>query len=431
MRSTPYRLYALVDCNNFFVSCERVFNPKLNNRPVVVLSSNDGCVISRSNEAKKLGIAMGEPFFKLRDVVQQHNIVVLSSNFALYGDLSTRIMNVIMHFFPDVDIYSIDEAFIDLTSLCKNFDVYKLCADLSQKIEQYTGVPVSIGIAPSKTLAKVANHIAKKHVGTHRVFYLDCTQKTQGILQEFAVGDVWGIGRQTERKLHAMGIYTVAELLTLPNKVVHENFTVVMKRILLELQGISCIKLKDTAANKQQIMISRSFGHRVTELAQLQEAIATYTTMACEKLRRQSSITAGIYVFLHTGLHGAPETVYRNSLYISLPHRSSDTRQIIHWAKRGIRHLFRPGFKYKKVGVILCDLSSADSMQIDLFGHANLVHSEELMQLIDEINNKFGRATVQFAAAGLEKSWKTQFAKRSAAFTLSWHKLPKVRLQPL
>lgn len=425
MQST---LYALVDCNNFFVSCERVFNPKLKDRPVVVLSNNDGCVVSRSNEAKKLGIPMGEPFFKLRDLVQYNGLIALSSNFALYGDLSARVMSIITHFFPEVAIYSIDEAFIDLTTLQRSYNIVQYCIDLGQKIEQYTGIPVSIGIAKSKTLAKVANHVAKRR-DLPRVFYLDSAQKTHETLAKFNISDVWGIGRQLEKRLNAMGVYTAAELLQLPDPVVQTNFNVVMQRTILELRGTSCIELRSGEANKQQIMVSRSFGQRVTEIAYLQEALATYTSMACEKLRAQGSIAGGIYVFLHTGLHGTPESVYKNSLYLKLPQRSADTRQIIHWAKLGLQQLFRPNFRYQKVGIILCDLSSAQDMQIDLFGHNDLQHSEELMNLVDTINQRFGRSTVQFAAAGLEKSWRVQSARRTDGFTASWQELPVVRLQ--
>lgn len=421
-------MYGLVDCNNFFVSCERVFNPKLNNRPVVVLSNNDGCVVSRSNEAKQLGIPMGEPFFKLRELVQRHGLIALSSNFALYGDLSARVMSVITHYFPVVEIYSIDEAFIDFTTLQRNFDLYKSCVVLGQKIEQFTGIPVSIGIAPSKTLAKVANHVAKRQNIPNRVFHLDSPQKTTEVLAKFAVRDVWGIGRQLEKKLHDMGVYTTAELLQLPKVVLQTNFNVVMRRTILELQGVSCIELPNSTANKQQIMVSRSFGQRVTDLSHMQEALATYASRACEKLRAQGSLAGGLYVFLHTGLHGTPDTVYKNSLYLKLPYRSADTRVIIHWAKRGLQHLFKPGFRYQKVGIILCDLSNVENMQIDIFGHGNLSRSEELMDLVDAINQRFGRATVQFAAAGLTKPWKMQAAKRTDDYTVDWQELPVARL---
>jgi DNA polymerase V len=421
-------MYALVDCNNFYVSCERVFNPKLNNRPVIVFSNNDGCAVSRSNEVKKLGIAMGAPLFQIRDLVREHNITILSSNFALYGDLSARVMSIIMQAMPQVAIYSIDEAFIDLTTMRNSFDIYQLCIDLVKKIERYTGIPVSIGIAPTKTLAKVANHVAKKQNIAGRVFYLDSEQKTNQILTDFKIRDIWGIGRQLEKKLLAMGVFTAAELISLPEPTIKTAFNIVMRRTITELQGESSIELQDSATNKQQIMISRSFGHRVTELSELQEALATYASMACEKLRNQGSVAGGFVVFMHTGLHGQTDTVYQNSLYVKLPSPCADTRTIIHAAKRALAQLFRLNFRYQKVGIILCDLSNADSMQIDLFGHNNLIHSENLMGVMDEINHKLGRATVQFAAAGLDKSWKMQASRKSRSFTSSWDELPIVRL---
>lgn len=420
-------MFALVDCNNFYVSCERLFNPKLHNRPVVVLSNNDGCVVSRSNEAKRLGVAMGEPIFKIRDLVRKHNIAVLSSNFALYGDLSARVMSIITHSMPEVSIYSIDEAFIDLTTMARDLDVYSMCVKLAQKIEKCTGIPVSIGIASSKTLAKVANHVAKKQGAAERVFYLDSHQKITDTLKCFKVRDVWGIGRQLEKKLNSMGVNTAAELLLLPQATINNSFNIVMQRTVLELQGESCIALQDNSANKQQIMVSRSFGHRVTILEDLQEALVTYASTACEKLRKQHSVAGGLYVFLHTGLHGAAATVYKNSTYIHLPSSSCDTRTIIHYAKHGLRSLFREGFRYQKVGIILCDLSAAQNRQADLFADNNLAQSEELMQLMDHINQKLGRGTVQFAAAGLEKHWKMQSGNRSKS-TTTWEELAIVRL---
>jgi DNA polymerase V len=405
-----------------------VFNPKLNNRPVIVLSNNDGCAVSRSNEAKSLGIAMGEPFFKIKQLVQEHDIAVLSSNFALYGDLSTRVMSIITQMMPDVDIYSIDEAFIDLSNMQQDLDIYTLCLDLAQKIERYTGIPVSIGIAATKTLAKVANHIAKKNNLPERVFYLDNPDKTANVLKKFKIRDVWGIGRKLERRLHAMGVYTAAQLINLPQSAIESSFNVVLQRTILELQGVSSIVLPENVKNKQQIMVSRSFGQRVTELIYLQEAISTYASMACEKLRCQSLFTQGIYVFLHTGLYGATDTVYKNSLYINLPAATNDTRTIIHYAKAGLKKIFKFGYRYQKVGIILCDLCDAAIMQIDLFAHNNINHSDELMGLIDEINHKFGKDTVQFAAAGLNKTWKNQLRRRSGEYTSCWDELPVVYL---
>jgi len=424
MQST---IYALVDCNNFFVSCERVFNPKLINMPVVVLSNNDGCAVSRSNEAKQLGIPMGEPLFKIKDLVKKHNVAILSSNFSLYGDLSARVMSIIDQYVPEIEIYSIDEAFLNLTSLQHSYDLNYFCAELARKIEQCTGIPVSIGIAPTRTLAKIANHVAKKQGITNRVFYLDSPQKTAEILAKFKVRDIWGVGRQGEKKLQAIGVVTAAELAALSEKTVKTAFNIVMWRTVQELNGVPCINFSHSA-NKQQIMISRSFGKRVTELSDLQQALATYASMACEKLRKQRSVAGGFYVFLHTGLHGAIETVYKNSGYITLASSTNDTRVILHAAKQALSELFKPGYRYQKVGIILSNLSAVDSMQFDLFGHRDLDKSDELMSLIDQINQKLGRTTLQFAAAGLDKTWKMNLDHKSNNFIGDWLEIPAAKL---
>jgi len=423
----PSTMYALVDCNNFYVSCERVFDPKLCNRPVIVLSNNDGCAVARSNEAKQLGIAMGIPAFQIRDLIRKHNIAVLSSNFALYGDFSNRVMSIIMQSMPEVEIYSIDEAFIDLGSL-HSFDIYQMCVDLVRKIETCTGIPVSIGIAPTKTLAKVANHIAKRHGIVERVYYFNSAQQIMQKLANFKVRDVWGIGRQLEKKLLGMGIYTAADLIALPDTTLKHAFNIVMQRTVMELQGIACIELQDDMINKKQIMVSRSFGKRVTELVDLQEAIATYASRACEKLRGQGSVCGGFFVFIHTGLHGSSDTVYHNSIYIKLPSPSADTRTILHLAKHGLAKIFRPGYRYQKVGIILSDFAQAEQLQIDLFAHDNLEHSETLMHTLDEINYKLGKHALQFGAAGLNNSWKMQPGNRSRGYTYCWDELLVAKL---
>jgi DNA polymerase V len=420
-------MFALVDCNNFFVSCERVFNPRLRNCPVIVLSNNDGCAVARSNEAKKLGIKMGAPLFTIRELVRKNQVQVLSSNFSLYGDLSARVMSIITQNMPEVEIYSIDEAFVDLTSLPPDVNLHNLCVDLVQKIQQYTGIPVSIGIGATRTLAKVANHIAKTQIET-RVYSLDNAEKTRQILQSFPVGEVWGIGRQWTKKLQAMSIKTVAQLIAMPDFTLQHSFNIVMQRLIQELRGVSCIKLHDALRNKQRIMVSRSFGHRLTDLPSIQEALATYVGMACAKLRQQNSITSGIYVFLNTGLHGAQEHIYKNTIYIPLPIPTADTRVVLQFAKCGLKKLFKHGYRYKKTGVILCDLSDAATCQFDIFNDHNLKQSENLMQVLDNINATLGRSTMQFAAAGLDKNWKIKSGLKSQNFIGKWDELPLVHV---
>lgn len=414
-------IFALVDCNNFFVSCERVANPKLNNLPVIVLSNADGCVVSRSNEAKRLDIAMGVPFFQIRDLVKQHGVVALPANFALYGDLSAQVMDIITHEFPDVAIYSVDEAFIDLTCFQANFDLYNLCVKLNQKIAKNTGIPVSIGIASTKTLSKIANHVVKTNNIPNRVLYLQTQQQISSILEELKIRDIWGIGRKLDKRLRAMGVYTAQDLINLSPRVIARAFNVYVQRTVLELQGISCIKLNDSAI-KKQIMVSRSFKYRLTELAEIQEALATYASMACEKLRAQHSAARGVYVFLHTSLHAEFADRYKNSIYINLPTPSFDTSVIIHAAKDGLEQIFKPNYLYKKVGIILCDLIDAQAMQMDLFVD-DLQHSEELMHLLDKINQKFGRDTIQFAASGLIKPWKIRNTDGPDAHPITWHSM--------
>jgi len=337
-------------------------------------------------------------------------------------------MSVIRSHVPEIEIYSIDEAFLNLTSMQHSYDLPAFCAQLAAKVEQYTGIPVSIGIAPTRTLAKVANHVAKKQNMPDRVFYLDSPQKTKAILADFKLRDVWGVGCQSEKKLQIMGLHTAADLAALTERTIKANFNIVMWRTVQELNGTPCIYFSENTSNKQQIMVSRSFGQRVTELADLQQALSTYASMACEKLRAQNSVAGGLHIFLHTGLHGAAETIYKNSEYITLSSPSNDTRVILHAAKQALTALFRSGYRYQKVGIILSDLGSSANMQIDLFGHATLAHSEQLMTLMDDLNRKFGKDTVQFAATGVAKSWSTRTNHKSSNYTNSWLGLPVVRL---
>lgn len=412
-------MFALVDCNNFFVSCERVFNPKLKNVPVIVLSNNDGCAIARSNEVKQLGIAMGSPLFKIKHLVRKHKIVVLSSNFPVYGNLSARIMHIIRSYAPQVEVYSVDEAFINLQGIS---DREAFCKQLVKIIDAYTGVPVSIGIGKTRTLAKVANHIAKKRAIDSRVFLLDNLQE----LQKIEVGDVWGIGRRLEQHLQTLGVYSAAELASMADATIKQLFNVVVLRTVRELRGIPCIELQDQSINKGQIMVSRSFGSRITELTVMQEAIATHASTACIKLRKQNLVAGGMHVFLNTGLHG--DEVYKNSLYIKFASVTADTRFIISQAKELLRKLFRVGYAYKKVGVILTDLASGDTMQFDIFGHTNHLQSEKLMQAVDNINKLLGRDTIQFAAAGLGKEWRMRSNNRTPNYTGAWDQIPVVKI---
>ena len=336
-------------------------------------------------------------------------------------------MSIIASKIPDIEIYSIDEAFLDLSNM-QNFDVFKICADLLLEIKKCTGVPVSIGIANSKTLAKVAAHVAKKQAQYNGVFNLDSVTQINSVLSNLPVRDIWGIGRQLEKKLQTIGVVTAGDLVSLPEVMLKKTFNSAVQRTVQELKGLACIKLKDNIFNKKQIMVSRSFGDRVATIDKLNEALSTYASMACEKLRKQNSVAGGLYVFLHTGLHGATETIYKNSAYIQLPTPSFDSRYIVQQAKYGLNTLFRAGYRYKKVGIILCDLQSAEHLQIDLFENVDLSRSQNLMTVIDQLNQKLGRDTVQFAAAGLDKTWKMKNTHKSQNYTGDWNELLMVEL---
>ncbi len=393
-----------------------------------MLSNNDGCIISRSNEAKRIGVAMGDPMFKITGLVKQHSINVLSSNFSLYGDLSSRVMSIVMSCMPDVSVYSIDEAFINLSNVHDSYNAHENSKLLVSKIEQCTGIPVSIGIAPTKTLAKLANQIAKKSNIPGRVLSLSSKAKVEDALQNFAVGDVWGIGKQTNQKLIKMGISTASDLTKLSEQAASKTFNISLQRTISELKGNSCISLSGNSTNRKQIMVSRSFGLRVTGLAKLQEAISTYASLACEKLRKQNSVAGGFHVFMHTGLHGKSGTVYQSSDYVELPTPTSYTPTIVAKAKAAIQLMFRNGYRYQKVGIILSDLSHANSRQTDLFGDALLEKEEKLTSIVDTINQRFGKESLQFASNGLTKDWRNMSEHRSKLYTTDWNELPIAKI---
>ncbi len=356
-------LFALVDCNNFYVSCERVFNPLLCNKPVVVLSNNDGCAVARSNEAKALGIPMGAPAFQYAALFKKNKVVVLSSNYTLYGQMSHRVMQTLAQFTPDFEIYSIDEAFlqfIDEPGLLPNAQKIK------QTVWQWTGIPVSIGIAPTKTLAKVANRYAKKHLPQEGIFMLNDPELQKTILTDFPVEDVWGIGRQISHLLYRNGIRTAWEFACMEDRWIKKNLSVVGLRTAWELRGVSCLSLQEAAPPKKSIVCSRSFGREVFDEADLAEALATYVATAAEKLRAQGSIAAFIEVFLNTNRF-KEENYYGNAIHLTLPQATDYTPFLIHYAKHGLHKIYKSGFGYKKIGVLLGGLVSSKALQRDLF----------------------------------------------------------------
>ncbi|HEX4044479.1 MAG TPA: Y-family DNA polymerase [Gammaproteobacteria bacterium] len=415
-------IYALVDCNNFFVSCERVFNPRLEGKPVIVLSSNDGCIISRSNEAKKLNIPMGAPYYQWRTFCHQQRVHVFSSNFELYGDMSDRVMTLLTNCCPEIEIYSIDEAFLALTPSATT-SIFDQVTHIRKNIKTWTGIPVSIGIAPTKTLAKIANHVAKKQTAIG-VFDLCAAKQRDIILSQFPVAEIWGIGKKTTQHLQKLGIYTAKMLRDADATWLRSKFSVTMARIIQELRGNACLSIEAVQPHKQ-IMSSRSFGIPVTALTDLEEALSSYVASACIKLRKQKNLAAGIYVFLHTRWFSQQDAQYAQAASHYFPQATADTREIIQAAKQCLAHLYKPGYRYHKTGVILLDLSPAHQQQQDLF----IAHNEKndlLMQAVDQINQKMGKHTVFYCAEGIAQPWKKRCDHRSPRYTTCWEELVSV-----
>jgi len=416
------KVFALIDCNNFYCSCERLFRPELEGQPIVVLSNNDGCVIARSNEVKALGIKMGDPYFKLKDIIAKHRIQVFSSNYALYGDLSHRVMTILQQQEPEVEVYSIDEAFISLP-----YTPGKLHTDyaryLKRKVKQCVGIPVAIGIGPTKTLAKVANRLAKKIPDHGGVFDITDHGQIDHLLANYDVEDVWGIGCQSANKLRGRGILTARDLRDADDVWLRKKLTVTGLRTAMELRGISCLPLEMVQADKKSIISSKSFGRPVTTLSDMKEAVATYLSTAAEKLRNQGSVAGSIQVFVTTNPFNPNQPQYAKSMTATLPRPSAHTPTLLKAAVRSLEQIYRAGFQYKKAGVMLTDISPHHLQQESLFG-PNTTESMELMAAVDQINKKWGRHTVQLGTAGFEKSWQMVQSHKSPAYTTSWSELP-------
>jgi DNA polymerase V len=387
------RSIVLVDCNNFYVSCERVFNPKLKNKPVVVLSNNDGCAIARSEEVKALGVGMGEPWFQLKDLAKKHNIITCSSNYALYADMSDRVMSILSKFSPAQEIYSIDECFLDLTGFCKD-DLNTYAKKICRCIQQQTGLPVCIGIGASKTLAKLANHIAKKNSSFQGVcnFNAMTIQEQNKWLHKVKVGKIWGIGKQLEPKLQQIHIYNASDLKNINPSMLDLQFSVSLKKIICELNNIICFELEETTAPKKQITCSRSFGVLITSFKSLEQSIALYVTRAAEKLRQQNSYTGSIHIYICTSPFNKKEFCYENSLTIPLPEQTNNTLTLIQFALFGLRKIYRNGYKYQKAGVILTKIVSIKECQPGLFSKkGEQKRSDNLMTALDQINSLIGK----------------------------------------
>ncbi|HOY70270.1 MAG TPA: translesion error-prone DNA polymerase V subunit UmuC [Methylotenera sp.] len=419
------RHIALIDVNNFYVSCERVFNPKLINRPVVVLSNNDGCAVARSNEVKALGIGMGAPWFKFKDLAKQHGIVAFSSNYALYADMSNRVMEILRDFSPDQEIYSIDESFLDLTGFAKR-DLIQYGQDMRSRILRWTGLPVCVGIGATKTLAKLANHCAKKRPVYEGVcnFNTMPQQELNQLLGEIAVGEVWGIGRQLAPKLEAMGIQTVRDLKQANHQHLRQQFSVVMQKTIRELNGEVCIEMEELAPAKKQIVSSRSFGHQVTDYQSLAESITLYISRAAEKLRKQQSYAGSVYVYIRTSPFKEKEPFYSNGMTIPLPTATDDTRLLVNVALWGLKQLFKPHYNYAKAGVMLSELVPVQGIQTDLFSSVQVnPKSSKLMTTLDQINQKMGKESIKLASEGFKRPWKMKQENKSPCYTTKWEDL--------
>ena len=408
-------MFGLLDCNNFYASCERVFNPALNGKPIVVLSNNDGCVIARSSEAKLLGIPMGEPAYKLKELIESNKVVVFSSNYVLYGDMSHRVMNTISTFVPDLEMYSIDEAFLHLHGF-DNIDLKTYGEKIVRTTTRNTGIPVSLGIAPTKTLAKVANKFAKKYPDYKGVCIIDSPEKQEKALQLTAIGDVWGIGRQWAKKLQYYSINTAWDFTQRTKSWVRHTMGVVGERIWLELRGTSCIEM-DRPTAKKSICTSRSFGDRLTELAPISEAVANFTASCAEKLRTQHSYASVLTVFIHTNPHATNQPQYYNQVLIELSVPTNDSSELINTALKGLKSIFKEGYRYKKAGVIVSDIVPERPLQGDLFDTRDREKYRRVMMVMDSLNASYGKQKVKIAAQGFDRKWKLKNEKLSPCYT--------------
>ncbi len=417
-------MYALIDCNNFYASCERLFRPDLWDKPIVVLSNNDGCVIARSNEAKALGIKMGEAYFQVKGLCKQHKVHVFSSNYILYGDLSERVMSLVQEAWMEVEIYSIDEAFLDLSTMPASLHD-SFCTDLQQRILKAVGIPTSVGIGKTKTLAKIANHICKKEL---KIPVFNINNQNEW-LKRIEVGEVWGVGRQWHKKLVNLGIYTAHDLATAHWPLLKKQFNVMLQRTAMELQGVPCAGLEDIMASKS-IMSSKSFGEMQSDFNALAQAVSSHCARACEKLRRQNLLAQRVYVFVRTNPFRQDLPQHHKRLEFKLVNPTDDLRLITRIAKLCLKKIFKSGYHYKKVGVCLEQLIDKQYQQMDLFHQpdkASLVRKDQLMAVFDKINHKYGRHSIKLAAEGYSKPWAMRAALKSPSYTTSWLDLLVVR----
>jgi len=423
MSSTLYtKKIALIDCNSFYVSCERLFNPKIRKLPVVVLSNNDGCIISRSNEAKALGIKMGEPYFKARNIIIKNNVQVFSSNYSLYGDISRRVMRTLKRFNSKIEVYSIDEAFLDLSNFSDK-DVKDVGKEIRNTVLQWTGIPTSIGIAETKTLSKVANHIAKKQKSG--VVSLVNIKDLDPILEKVEIRDIWGVGKQLSKFYIKNGIYNAKQLKNASNTWIKKTKNVLSSRTAMELRGVPCIEIETKQAKRKSCCVSRSFGKKVEKLRELKESVTSYCLNAAEKIRSESLVCKSITVFIRTSPFQNKGIFYSNSKTIDFPIATNNSIEIVKNALTGLDLIYKDGFKYQKAGIILSGLSDSEKGN-SLFKSTKDEKIKNLMQSIDNTNYRYGRSTISLASAGINKKWSMRRQYSSKIDTADFYSLPKI-----
>ena len=424
MSSTQYtKKIGLVDCNSFYVSCERLFNPKIRRKPVVVLSNNDGCIISRSNEAKALGIKMGEPYFKAKDIIIKNNVNVFSSNYSLYGDLSRRVMRTLKRFNSDIEVYSIDEAFMNLSNFSDK-EIEEVGKEIRSTVLKWTGIPTSIGIAKTKTLSKVANHIAKKTKAG--VTSLIGIENLDPILEKVEINDVWGVGRQLTKFYQKNGIYNAKQLKNKSNTWIKKCSNVLSSRTAMELRGISCIELEKTTSKRKSCVVSRSFGKRVENFQELKEAVASYCLNASEKLRSENLVAKALTVFVRTSPFQRNFGYYSNSKTIDFPIATNNSIETVKTAITILESIYKNGYRYQKAGVMFSGLSDENSKE-NLFASEKDEKINKLMRSIDKTNFRFGRRTLSIASAGIRKKWFMKREHSSKIDTADFYCIPTIK----
>jgi len=411
-------MFALIDCNNFYVSCERVFDPKLINRPVIILSNNDGCVIARSDEAKQIGIKMAQPAFFMTDFLKKNNVSVLSSNYVLYGDMSYRVFETIKNIINKVEVYSIDEMFLDMKGYHQS-PLY-LAKHLKYIVQKHTGIPVSVGVAPTKTLAKIANHIAKSNNG---ICILENSEEIKTTLENFPINEVWGIGEQISKALKKWGLSNAWQLRCLYDKYVHKTFSIVTLRTVYELRGISCIPMKENPPSQKNICIGRSFGSMTSNYHIVKEAIANFSAKCAEKLRNAQLVANSLSVFIETNPFRNDLAQHNQLKTITMRSPTNNTPEIIKYANFCLDEIIKQGFLYKKAGVMGSGLEPSDSRQQCFFNTESAKKNDRIMETIDKYNQKNGRDTIRLAAMGFERKWWLRQEKLSKRYTTQWEEV--------